>query len=408
MSTTINKNENEFWLTRAQFEARRSAQTLIVGAIYHITDDSFQQATIIGNTDPTTATSGSVGQQYLDITNDKFYICKAVSGSTYTWIEIGGSNYSAGDGISITNNVITNTDHALIPSQATAQNQLADKAFVNSTVQTATANFRGSWNTWAAVPTDVNLYPVDYTGSRTPTVNDYLVVVDANGYITTGTSITIVTTATGTSGAIKVTIGGTEYDIPLRSVFNNETLFGNTLYILFDGGSWRIKGAVDIVYSGTTYPAGTEVFNFGISEEVNYSAGTAGQALSGTWRFKYSGTWSTTGKAGWLPEYQINREPLTQAQIAALNSGITSSKVATYDGYAAQIAAKSTVSVSATGTATDEVQYITIDGVEKKLAGGGYEDAVRYDTAQTLTDAQKAQAKTNIGLIIEILDEEDE
>lgn len=34
------------------------------------------------------------------------------------------------------------------------------------------------------------------------------------------------------------------------------------------------------------------------------------------------------------------------------------------------IATKSTVSVSATGTSTDEVQYITIDGVEKKLAGG--------------------------------------
>lgn len=32
---------------------------------------------------------------------------------------------------------------------------------------------------------------------------------------------------------------------------------------------------------------------------------------------------------------------------------------------------KSTVSVSDSGTATDEVQYITINGVEKKLAGGG-------------------------------------
>ncbi|MCQ2574565.1 MAG: phage tail protein [Alphaproteobacteria bacterium] len=38
------------------------------------------------------------------------------------------------------------------------------------------------------------------------------------------------------------------------------------------------------------------------------------------------------------------------------------------------VASKSTVSVSATGTATDEVQYITIDGVEKKLAGGGSEE----------------------------------
>ena len=46
------------------------------------------------------------------------------------------------------------------------------------------------------------------------------------------------------------------------------------------------------------------------------------------------------------------------------------------DGTYSQIAekrdldTKSTVSVNATGTATDEVQYITIDGVEKKLAGG--------------------------------------
>lgn len=36
-----------------------------------------------------------------------------------------------------------------------------------------------------------------------------------------------------------------------------------------------------------------------------------------------------------------------------------------------KVAAKSTVSVSATGTATDEVGYITIDGVEKKLPSGG-------------------------------------
>lgn len=70
----------------------------------------------------------------------------------------------------------------LIPPQATLSNQLADKAFVNSSVQTATANFRGNWDTWAAVPTDATLYPADYAGSKTPTVNDYLVAVDASDY----------------------------------------------------------------------------------------------------------------------------------------------------------------------------------------------------------------------------------
>lgn len=127
--------------------------------------------------------------------------------------------------------------NGMIPAQASTSNQLADKAFVNSSVQTATANFRGNWATWADVPTDASLYPADYAGSTTPTVNDYLVVQDASGFI----------------------------------------------------------------------------------------------GLNGTWRFKYSSTWATDGKAGWLPEYQVNETPMTAAQLAALNSNITAAKVAQYD-----------------------------------------------------------------------------
>lgn len=70
-----------------------------------------------------------------------------------------------------------------IPPQASTSNKLADKAFVNSSVQTATANFRGNWATWDDVPTNANDYPVDYAGSKTPTVNDYLVVQDASDYV---------------------------------------------------------------------------------------------------------------------------------------------------------------------------------------------------------------------------------
>ena len=54
----------------------------------------------------------------------------------------------------------------------------------------------------------------------------------------------------------------------------------------------------------------------------------------------------------------------------------------------------SIVTVSATGTSEEEVQYITIDGVEKKLAGGGSKDALLY-TEQVLTDEQKVQARKN-------------
>lgn len=71
--------------------------------------------------------------------------------------------------------------NGLIPAQASTENQLADKNFVNSSIQTETANFRGNWETWDDVPTEAESYPNDYVGNKTPTVNDYLVVKDYNG-----------------------------------------------------------------------------------------------------------------------------------------------------------------------------------------------------------------------------------
>ena len=70
----------------------------------------------------------------------------------------------------------------LIPPQASETNQLADKNFVNSSIQTNTANFRGNWKTWGAVPTEASGYPSDYAGNTTPTENDYMVVQDASSY----------------------------------------------------------------------------------------------------------------------------------------------------------------------------------------------------------------------------------
>lgn len=118
-----------------------------------------------------------------------------------------------------------------IPTQATAENQLADRNFVNSSIQTQTANFRGNWPTYAAIPADSDQYPEDYSGSHTPTVNDYLIV------------------------------------------------------------------EADETHNGET------------------------------WRYKFTGNWMTEGKAGWMPEYRVNETPLTADQLAALNSGVTSSTV---------------------------------------------------------------------------------
>ena len=128
-------------------------------------------------------------------------------------------------------NRIDNIDE-LIPAEATSSNKLADKEFVVDKIKTYGASFRGSWATWASVPTNPNLYPEDADGNRTPDANDYMIVVA------------------------------------------DETQDG------------------------------------------------------GTWKYVYTGVWTTDGKQGWKAEYEIEKSPFTPEQQAAIDSGITSTKVA--------------------------------------------------------------------------------
>ena len=109
----------------------------------------------------------------------------AANGHTITVIK--GETFAKNADLTALSGRVT-TIEGKIPAQASATNQLADRAFVNSTVQTATANFRGNWETWGDVPSSADNYPIDYAGSKTPTVNDYLVVRDMRGYLSfTGT-----------------------------------------------------------------------------------------------------------------------------------------------------------------------------------------------------------------------------
>lgn len=186
-----------------------------------------------------------------------------------------------------------------IPSQASLSNQLADKSFVNSSIQTNTANFRGNWNTWSDVPSDnVDLYPQDYAGSRIPTVNDYLVVENAS----------------------------------------------------------------------------------------DYTANT----LSGTWRFKYGGVWETDGKNGWIPEYQVNEEPLTSEQVYAINSGITSDKVSSYDAHLIDTSNPHSVTKSQVGLG-DVVNSGDSDipiegGTTKFTTGGAFTELAKKNNKITIID----------------------
>lgn len=183
----------------------------------------------------------------------------------------------------------------LVPAQASAENQLADKNFVNSTVQTETASFKGNWDTWNAVPDNIEGY--ELLGGE-PDNNDYLVVRDAGGY------------------AVPFP-GGYEDYIPEGTVVS-------------DGGDNYI--ALQTITIGES-PLPSE------DTEHTYwdTYSGANPDYEGTWRFKYVPSGGEYDKYNWHPEYQVNEKPLTAAQLAALNSGITDAKVAKLDALPATI-----------------------------------------------------------------------
>jgi hypothetical protein len=84
------------------------------------------------------------------------------------------------DNISLVDTKATHADDeatrisGLIPSEATTSNKLADKAFVNSSIATSTATFRGTFNSLAELEA--------YSGEKDE--NDYAFVAETSGYAT--------------------------------------------------------------------------------------------------------------------------------------------------------------------------------------------------------------------------------
>lgn len=204
--------------------------------------------------------------------------------NVFEWTE-GGRVYTAGSGINIsqTNELSVDTTtiatvsalnsvggrvttiEGLIPSQATSSNQLADKDFVNSSISSATATFRGNFATKADLDA--------YAGAKKN--GDYAVV-------------------------------------QADETHNNET-----------------------------------------------------------WRYKYNGV-------AWVAEYMINETAFTAAQLAAINSGITTTLVNQIGTNQSNIAA-----------ITDGASINTFSGVESALSQKATDSAVVHKAGEETISGKK-------------------
>ena len=169
----------------------------------------------------------------------------------------------------------------LIPSQATSSNQLADKNFVNSSINALAAYYLtkdaagNAFDTKAQLDSATTFYSGGVT--RTPTQNDYAIIKADISQANTVTGYTSFTT--------------TAQYIGYHVLYNNI----DTLVTSDNKDTLSITPGTTICY---------------------YSIPTT--------RYIYQGTWNT---GNFSFQYIVNDTALTAAQIAAINSGITSTLV---------------------------------------------------------------------------------
>lgn len=250
----------------------------VKGTEYNIKDTTYSNFT-----GATSSKAGAPGLVPAPATTDRTKYLKGDG----TWAEVGdevklyGSKGQNTDG-AMTQKATTdelNAISGLIPSQATTSNQLADKAFVNSSIATSTATFRGTVNSVAELPktgVDENDYAfvvtTDTAGNTVYNRYKYTNNAWAFEYALNNSSFTAAQWATINSG-----IDSSD----LTQINTNKTNIAN----LQSGKQDKLTAGTNVSISGnkisatdTKYTAGTNVTidaqNKISATDTKYTAGT--------------------------------------------------------------------------------------------------------------------------------------
>lgn len=209
---------------------------------------------------------------------------------------------------------------ALVPSQASSENQLADKNFVNSSIASNTANFIGTFENVSAL----NSY------SGTITNNDYAFVINS-----------------------VVKDNGNDW-----ANFNALNLYDKTLLTNFDY-AWVINGSK------------FDLYRFDIVDQVWDQRATNIHKTDVTLNTAYNRYKATVSGSTvtWSFEYTLNNSSFTANQWATINSGLTAADKTKLDGIeaGAEVNDIDSISVDNVAVSPDGNKNVNID-VSSKLA----------------------------------------
>lgn len=274
--------------------------------------------------------SAVAGQFYYNTQTNLLYV---YNGSEWVNALSQGKIYTGGTGITISNTDVILVDFTKVVSTETTVNGKA-----------LSGNITLSYE-------DVDALP------DTTTINDLTsaaqqAALNSGATTTNITQIGTNTTAISTINS-KIPAQATSTNQLADKNFVNSSISTNTAY--FDG-TWGTYAAIPSTVAGFTsagFPEPTNN-NYLLVKEDETKDG-------GTWRYKYVDDGTAYAKSKWKVEYEVNETPLTAAQLAALNSGITAEAVAQIETNRQDIADLQTTDVTASSTTTFTNKTISAD-----------------------------------------------
>ena len=222
---------------------------------------------------------------------------------------------------------------ASAPSNATEGQQYYDSTRKQNGTFNGTSWDYQSTGGVSSVNNKTGAVTLDYSDvgalSNTTTINDLTSATQQSALNSGATSANIGQIATNTNDIStindKIPSAATSSNQLADKQYVDNAIQTNSAHFRGNWSDWS-----NVPTSASDYPADDDGNKTPTTNDymvVQDASGYTGETLTGAWQFTYTGLWSADGKSGWLPRFQINEDPLTPAQQAALDSGITASLV---------------------------------------------------------------------------------